>query len=62
MSDIELYLLKVFFKGGPIFGTLFKLDLDLEWFILTQTFAHDVHYKFEYYGHGIIKLTCFKFK
>ena len=37
------------------------LDLDLEWFILTQTFAHDVHYKFEYYGHGIIKLMKFKF-
>ena len=28
----------------------------LEWFILTQTLAHDVHYEFEYFGHGIMKL------
>ena len=28
----------------------------LEWFILTQTFAHDVHFKFEYFGHRIMKI------
>ena len=39
-------------KSGPKFDAI-DLDLDLEWFILTQIFAHDVHYKFEYYGHGI---------
>ena len=34
---------------------VFYFILDLEWFILTQTFAHDVHYKFEYFGHRIMK-------
>ena len=45
---------------GPVKVFWEVIFLDLEWFILTQIFAQDVHYKFEYYGHGIIKLIKLK--